>query len=319
MSDEARVTVQPSQAPRVRGGADGPVQVTCEVLQTGFVGAYRSLTLVAPQIADRARPGQFISVAVGGKTLLRRPFSIYQVSRHAGGGTVEVIYSVIGPGTQWLAERRRHDPVEVVGPLGNGFPLPQRNVPCLLVGGGYGAAPLLFLASVLRREGCRVDVILGAGSSGRLFNTMEAKRLAASATFTTDDGSSGVQGRVIDVFDEVAERAESQIVYACGPMPMLSAVARASAERGLPCQLAVEEAMACGVGVCMTCVVPVHTDDGVRNLRACYEGPVFLGRRVAWEYEGRQVPDAEFVPTEGSADAPGSDDAPRSDDAQELA
>lgn len=309
------VTVGGTHSPTVRSRTDGPLQTTCEVMKTGFIGSYRSLTLVAPRIAERARPGQFITLAVeGGNTLLRRPFSIYEVSRHGGGGTVSVVYNVIGQGTRWLAERTRHDPIDVVGPLGNGFPLPQESVPCLLVGGGYGAAPLLYLANRLRREGCRVDVIFGAATGDRLFNAIEAKRLAASATFTTDDGSSGLRGRVTDPFDAVVERAGTKVVYACGPMPMLRAVAAAAADRGLPCQVAVEESMACGVGVCMTCIVPIHTDAGVRNLRACYEGPVFLGRRVAWEYEGERVPDAEFLPAAAAPDDPSAADGQEADD-----
>ena len=285
-----------TQADALRAPVDGPVQATCTVLGTGSIGSYRSLQLTAPEIAWRARPGQFISIAVEGRgSLLRRPFSLYRVLPHKGSGTIEIVYNVIGEGTRWLAERDRHDAVDVVGPLGNGFPLPQQPDPCLLVGGGYGGAPLLYLAERLRDEGCRVDVIFGAGTADRLFNIIDAKRLSATATFTTDDGSSGVHGMVTDVFDDTVDRAGTRIVYACGPMPMLAAVAEAAARRRLPCQVAVEEAMACGVGGCMTCVVPVHTDAGVRNVRACYEGPVFLGRRVAWDLRGDHLPPAEFL------------------------
>ena len=308
LAELGEVTVRPASTAAVRGRESGPVQARCEVLTSGHIGSYRSLTLVAPEIAARARPGQFVSIAVGGQgTLLRRPFSLYRVSRSAGGGTIEIVYNTIGEGTRWLAARSRHDVVDVVGPLGNGFPMPQRPDPCLLIGGGYGAAPLLHLATLLRREGNRVDIIFGAATADRLFNAIEAKRVAASATFTTADGSSGVQGLVTDVFDAVVDRAGSRIVYACGPMPMLAAVAQAAAARRLPCQVAVEEAMACGVGVCMTCVVPIHTDDGIRNLRACYEGPVFLGRRVAWDLVGRRIPDEEFLPVD--AEPPEQPDA----------
>jgi dihydroorotate dehydrogenase electron transfer subunit len=299
LDPDAGVTVRRLEPAQVRGREHGPVQARCEILKHEQMGAYRSLTVVAPAIAERARPGQFISIAIeDGGALLRRPFSIYQVSGHGGAGTVEIVYSIVGDGTRWLATRERHHPLDIVGPLGNGFPLPARRVPCLLVGGGYGAAPLLYLAHRLRREECRVDVIFGAGTGQRLFNAIEAKRLAASATFTTDDGSTGIQGTVTSVFDDVVDRTGTQVVYACGPMPMLAAVAQAAAARRIPCQVAVEEAMACGVGVCMTCVVPLHTDTGLRHIRACYEGPVFDGRRVAWEYEGRRLPDDEFTPAD---------------------
>lgn len=269
----------------VQGRSVGPLRAQCEVLAHRRVGGYHSLTFVAPEMAERAEPGQFISVAVQGNgTILRRPFSIYAVSQHGPwAGTVEVVFDVVGPGTQWLSERTKHDTVDVVGPLGRPFPLPQQHVSCLLVGGGYGAAPLLFLAQYLQQQGLRTDIVLGAKSQDRIFNAIEAKRLSASAVFTTEDGTLGTQGLVTDVLDRVIETANTGVVYACGPMGMLGAVAKTARKHGIPCQIAVEEAMACGVGVCMTCVVPYQRKEGVANLRACVDGPVFNGRHVQWD------------------------------------
>lgn len=269
----------------VRGRAEGPLQARCEVLANHKVGAYWSLTFVAPELASRAQPGQFVSLGVDlDGAVLRRAFSIASISqRGPWAGTVEVVFDVVGRGTDWLARRTKHDVIDVVGPLGRAFPLPAQPVACLLVGGGYGAAPLQFLAGKLLGEGLRVDVVLGAASSDRMFNPVEAKRLSTSAQFTTEDGSLGTQGRVTDVLDVAADHAGSGVVYACGPMAMLAGVAGWARQRGIPSQVAVEEEMACGTGVCWTCVVPVRRRHGVRNERACMEGPVFNGGRVQWD------------------------------------
>ena len=192
-----------------------------------------------------------------------------------------------GRGTKWLAERHPQDKLDVVGPLGKPFRLPANPVNATLVGGGYGSAPLLPLATALRDRGCRVDFVLGAGSADRLFGQLDAKRIASSIAVTTDDGSAGERGRVSDVLPGVLDRTAADVVYACGPMAMLRAVSDLAAARGIPSQVAVEESMACGVGVCMTCVLPVIGDDGIsRMVRSCVEGPVFLGDRVRWDDVG---------------------------------
>jgi dihydroorotate dehydrogenase electron transfer subunit len=269
----------------VQGRGEGPVRATCEVLASRPIGRYRQLTLVAPAIAAQTRPGQFVSIGVGApEAVLRRPFSVAGVSQHGPwAGTVDIIFSVVGAGTEWLAGRSKHDPVDVVGPLGRSFPLPKQPVACLLVGGGYGAAPLLYLAKALQRQGMRVDLAFGAATQDRHFNVIEGKRLASSATFTTEDGSFGVQGRVTDVLADVIATAGTGVIYACGPMGMLAGVTEVARAHDLPCQVAVEESMACGVGVCMTCVVPYERRGELVNVRACVEGPVLDGKRVAWD------------------------------------
>jgi dihydroorotate dehydrogenase electron transfer subunit len=269
-----------------RSGGDSPVRATCEVLVRRREGSYWLLSFSSPEIAERARPGQFVNIAVGSQgALLRRPFSIARVSRQgAFAGTVDVVFDAHGPGTQWLTSRDLHDLIDVVGPLGNPFPLPQRKVSCLLIGGGYGAAPLFYLAEELTRQGLRVDMIVGAANQARILNAIEAKRLTASVTFTTEDGSYGERGRVTDVLEDVAASCKSGVVYACGPNPMLRAVSERCQELELPIQVAVEERMACGIGVCFTCVLPIRTKDGtVRMKRSCVEGPAFNGARVAWD------------------------------------
>ena len=282
------------------GGAV-PVQVRGEVLSTRRVGAYHHISLVAPGIAESARPGHFVALAVGGPytaQLLRRAFSIYKVNqRGVYGGTVEVVVAPHGPGTQWLAQLGVHDPVDVVGPLGKPFSLPKDHVSATLVGGGYGSAPLFALAEALRSRGSRVDFVLGAATSDKLFGALDARRMAQTVAITTDDGSAGERGWVSDVLPEVMRRAHTDVVYACGPMGMLRAVAEIAAERGAHAQCAVEESMACGIGVCMTCVLPVVGDDGrTRMVRSCVEGPVFPGDRVRWDDVGTVPADAVGAP-----------------------
>ncbi len=273
-----------------------PVQVQGEVLSIRKIGAYNAMTVVAPGMAELTKPGHFVAVQVGGpesSMLLRRAFAIYDVKeRGVYGGTVEFVFSVHGKGTAWLASRRPQDKIDIVGPLGKPFRLPATPVTATLVGGGYGSAPLLPLATLLRERGCRVDFVLGAGGADRLFGQLDAKRMSTSIEVTTDDGSWGTKGRVSDVLPAVLDRTDSDVVYACGPMAMLRAVSALAAERDIPCQVAVEESMACGIGVCMTCVLPVIGDDGLtRMVRSCVEGPVFLGDRVRWDDVGTVPPD----------------------------
>ncbi|MBW3551816.1 MAG: dihydroorotate dehydrogenase electron transfer subunit [Proteobacteria bacterium] len=281
-----------------------PLQVQGEVLSVRRVGAYQAMTVIAPGIPELTRPGHFLAVQVGGpesSMLLRRAFAIYDVKdRGVYGGTVEFVFSVHGKGTAWLSARRAGDKIDVVGPLGKPFRLPKSPVNVTLVGGGYGSAPLLPLAAALRERGCRVDIVLGAGSADRLFGQLDAKRMSDSLAVTTDDGSTGQRGRVSDVLPGVLDASRADVVYACGPMAMLRAVADLAAERSIPCQVAVEESMACGVGVCMTCVLPVVGNDGLtRMVRSCVEGPVFLGDRVRWDDVGTVPPDAVGAITAG--------------------
>lgn len=266
----------------------GVVQVTGELIATRRAGAYHHLTFVAPGLAEHAKPGQFVALAVGGDTssnLLRRCFSIHKVSPSGTyGGTVDVVISSVGPGTEWLAGLRAHDEVDIVGPLGRAFPLPKEPVPCVLVGGGYGSAPLFWLAEALRERGCHVELVLGAATESKLFGVVEARRQADGVSVTTDDGSAGTRGWVSDVLPEVITRTGAAVVYGCGPMGMLKSITDVAAAHGAVAQVAVEESMACGVGVCMTCVMPVTGNDGVtRMVRSCVEGPVFRGDRVRWD------------------------------------
>jgi dihydroorotate dehydrogenase electron transfer subunit len=277
----------------------GPVQVRGTVLTVRRVDAYYAMTLVAPAIAARFRPGQFVTLAVGGpdtSMLLSRAFSIHDV-RPDHGGTVEFVFAVHGRGTRWLAERRARDVLDVTGPLGRPFPLPRDPASCLLIGGGYGSAPLFALADKLRERGCQIDFLLGAASGDRVFGALTARRTGRTATITTEDGSLGSRGLCTDLLDQVIHDGRTDVIYACGPMPMLRQITMLATRYDIPVQAAVEEAMACGVGVCMTCVLPVIGSDGITRMsRSCVDGPVFRGEQVRWDDVGTIPFDAFGAP-----------------------
>jgi dihydroorotate dehydrogenase electron transfer subunit len=279
--------------------SDTPAQVPGTVLTVRRVDTYHAMTLVAPAVAERFRPGQFVALAVGGEEtsmLSRRCFSISEVKPDFG-GTVEIVFTVRGRGTAWLAACRARDTIDVVGPLGRPFPLPRDPVSCVLVGGGYGSAPLFPLADVLRQRGCKVHFVVGGDTGDQVFGARTARRMGDSATVTTRDGSLGTRAEVTDELPVIIEEKRADVVYACGPRDMLAAVSRIAGGYGIPAQVAVEETMACGIGVCMTCVLPVVGEDGVtRMARACVEGPVFRGERVRWGDVGTVPFDAMGAP-----------------------
>ena len=265
------------------------IQQMAEILNHRKLGdEYHSLTIVAPEIAEVAKPGQFVNLRppTDRSYLLRRPFSIFRVNRRGNvAATVEVVFDIRGPGTAALAAMRRHEPIDIVGPIGRSFTIPKTQHSCLLVGGGVGATPLFFLGEELQNAGKRVDVLWGAATASRLVAPIEAKRLGAVASFTTDDGSEGHHGLITDVLGEMIERCGTEVIYTCGPRQMMAAVTKIALEFGIPAQVAMEELMGCGIGVCMTCVTPVWNRDGtgIANVRTCVDGPVFNGARIAWD------------------------------------
>ena len=264
------------------------MQRVVEVVGRRPVGAYVELAFAAPDVAGRAVPGQFVAFAVGGREsamLLRRSIAI----AGTGDGRLTVVVAPHGPGSTWLAGRQPGDTVDVVGPLGRPFPLPEPGTAALLVGGGYGAAALVGLAGALRERGSDVAAVAGAATADRLCSVDELTALA-DVTVLTDDGSAGRRGWVTDAVAELV--GQVGVVYACGPMGMLRAVAELATGAGVPSYVAVEEAMACGIGVCMTCVLPVVGADGrSRFARSCTEGPVFGGDRVRFADVGTLAAD----------------------------
>jgi dihydroorotate dehydrogenase electron transfer subunit len=298
----AAAAARPPITPPVPPARSAPVQGMAEVVSRRPLGAYVELALHAPDIAEAAEPGQFVAFAVGGPTsanLLRRSIAISGV----GGGRVHVVVSPRGPGSTWLAGLQPGAGVDVVGPLGRPFPMPPRGTPALLVGGGYGAAALVGLAGRLRAAGHEVAAVSGAASADRLCSIEELGALTAPFLVTTDDGSAGRRGWVTTAVAELISGAG--VVYACGPMGMLRAVSDQAVAAALPCYVAVEESMACGIGVCMTCVLPVVGADGrTRLARSCVEGPVFGGDRVRFADVGTLPADVVGADAMGLVTAP---------------
>ncbi len=268
-----------------------PVQELGEIFAVQKVGAYYQFTVVAPGVAAAFAPGQFVAVGVGrpnSSMLLRRAFALYGATPTGDfAGTIQFVVAEHGPGTQWLVRQQAGAMLDLVGPLGTPFPMPKHPMPAVLVGGGYGTAPLIPLAQKLIEAGADVEIVVGAATASRLFGELAARRAVGAVTVTTDDGTAGTRGMVTEVLPEAIKRIGAEVVYACGPMAMLRAVNDVAREHAIEAQVAVEESMACGVGVCMTCVLPVRGDDGQsRFLRSCVDGPVFDAARVRWDDVG---------------------------------
>jgi dihydroorotate dehydrogenase electron transfer subunit len=279
-------------------------QVKARLISNKKVGSYHHLIFAGDGIATGVRPGHFAAIAVGDDNspmILRRAFSIHKAAEITSrGSTLELIVAAHGPGTSWLVAQHEGAIIDVVAPLGKPFMLPKTPANCLLVAGGYGSAPMVYLAQELIARGCKVDIIFGAGTESKLFDVLEAKRLARYFEITTDDGSAGTIGRVSTAMPAMMAKGETEAIYACGPMPMLQSVADLASKSNIISQCAVEESMACGIGVCMTCVLPVIGDDGItRMVRSCTDGPVFRGDKVRWDEIGTVPADCLGAPKSG--------------------
>ena len=268
-------------------------QLLAPIVSNKKVGQYHQIIVNVGELASMCKPGNFVAINVGGDTssmILRRAFAISRVSVNTTfGGTMELIVAPHGQGSKWLCAQGEGAVLDIVAPLGTAFGIPTEAVSVLLVGGGYGSAPLFGLAEVLNVRGCRVDMLLGASTASKIYAPMEGKRAVNSMRIYTEDGSMGQVGRVTDPIAEIIKDLDVAVVYSCGPMAMLSAITKITDSLSVVHQCAVEEAMACGIGVCMTCVLPVRNHDGtVSMLRSCIDGPVMDGANVLWDQVGKQ-------------------------------
>jgi dihydroorotate dehydrogenase electron transfer subunit len=269
-------------------------QLLAPIVSNKKVGQYHQIIINIGDLASLCKPGNFVAINVGGDSssmILRRAFAISRVSINSTfGGTMELIAAPHGQGSNWLCAQGEGAILDIVAPLGTAFGIPTEPVPVLLVGGGYGSAPLFGLAEVLNARGCRVDMLLGASTASKIYAPMEGKRAVNSMRIYTEDGSMGQTGRVTDPIAEIIKDLDVAVVYSCGPMQMLSAITKITDSLSVVHQCAVEEAMACGIGVCMTCVLPVENEDGtVSMLRSCIDGPVMDGSKVQWSLVGKQL------------------------------
>jgi dihydroorotate dehydrogenase electron transfer subunit len=241
---------------------------------------YFRLVVRAPQIAPLVEPGQFAHVRVAPmrEALLRRPFSIFQVI----GETMAILYKVVGKGTEVLSRMRAGEELNAIGPLGRGFgvPLPGGETP-LLVAGGYGMAAMYLLAQRSPQKGI---AFVGGRRRVDILCEKEFHALGWEVRVTTEDGSHGQKGLVTEALQaELGRHKEGRKIFACGPTGMLRAVGRMAEDFNLPAELSMDEHMCCGVGVCLTCVIPIKTAGGWEYQRTCTEGPVFDARQIAWE------------------------------------
>ncbi len=234
---------------------------------------YFKLILDAGQIAKQAIPGQFVMVKVsdGISPLLRRPLGVHRVS----GNKLELLYEVVGQGTKTLAQKKPGEYLDLIGPLGNGFILKPRPV---LIAGGMGVAPLVYLAQKIR--GHKPIVFIGAKTKSHILCEKDFKKLGLAVKIATDDGSRGFRGRVTDLFKGYLPTIDDRlsVIYACGPQPMLKEVSRLSQKCKIDAQLSLEAHMSCGIGACLGCVV--ETKFGQK--RVCQDGPVFTAAEIIW-------------------------------------
>lgn len=270
-------------------------QINTTILSNKRVGAYHQILLSIGDLASLCRPGNFVAISVGGDSssmILRRAFAISRVTHgSASGGAMELIVAPHGSGSRWLCAQPEGSEIDIVAPLGKAFGIPTSPVNALLVGGGYGSAPLFGLAEVLKARGCRVDMLLGASTGSKIYAPLEGKRSASTLKIYTEDGSMGERGRVTAPIPSLIEQGAIDVIYSCGPMSMLRAISDLTTGTDVVHQCAVEESMACGIGICMTCVLPVKDESGsISMLRSCIDGPVMDASTVAWELVGKTPP-----------------------------
>ena len=227
--------------------------------------------LTLPEI----NPGQFVQVRIDGSpgTFLRRPFSVHDINPATN--SIKLLIQVAGEGTKALSFKRKGDILNIILPLGNSFSLPPKNTKTLLVGGGCGVAPLLFLAKYLKSNNCEFNVLMGFRNSDRIIEYEEYSKLG-HVYLTTEDGSEGEKGFV--THHSILSDKKFDRIYCCGPESMMKAVAEYSQLHKIHCEVSLENLMACGIGVCLCCVV--NTIDG--NVCTCTDGPVFNINNLKW-------------------------------------
>lgn len=240
--------------------------------------SYRVLEIKLDAIASAARPGQFVHIRVPGleKSALRRPFSIYGVSR----GVVKILFKIVGRGSDALAKVAAGDRITVMGPLGNGFPECAPDAEPVCVAGGFGVAPLSFYAKTLRRKG---TLLVGGRTASDILCVSDFEKMGWKVKVATQDGSAGVKGLVTVLVDEVLASGRKVEFFACGPTGMLRAVGERATAKGQSAWLSLDEFMVCGTGACLGCVRKFRREDGTEYIgRVCKDGPVFESREIVW-------------------------------------
>jgi dihydroorotate dehydrogenase electron transfer subunit len=267
-----------------------PVDVEARVIfNTRLSPDYNVIALAAPGIAAAAAPGQFVMVKPGRALdpLLRRPFSVFEVLRDGATITgLTLLSKRIGVTTTMLFDAVEGDTVSCLGPLGRPFELPGAPAEAWIVAGGVGLAPFATLTEALAARGIGITLFYGARSGRELFYLDWFRDRGVRLVLATEDGSIGERGRVTGPLEQqLRQSAGKQVmIYACGPEPMLEAVAAIAGKYGIPSQVSVERVMGCGMGGCYSCVIPVReTTGGHHYVRSCLAGPVFDGAQLVWD------------------------------------
>ena len=269
-------------------------QLLATIVGNKKVGQYHQILISVGDLVAQCKPGNFVAISVGGansRMVLRRAFAISRTTTSPQfGGAIELIVAPHGSGSSWLCGLTEGEQIDITLPLGTAFGIPTTSVNALLVGGGYGSAPLFGLAEVLKERGCRVDMLLGASTGAKIYAPLEGKRSVNSLRIFTEDGSMGETGRITAPIAQLVSELQIDVIYSCGPMAMLKAISEILNGGDVVHQCAVEEAMACGIGICMTCVLPVKDETGrISNLRSCIDGPVMDGAAIEWDLVGKTL------------------------------
>jgi dihydroorotate dehydrogenase electron transfer subunit len=233
------------------------------------------LWLKSPEIARQALPGQFVMVACGKETILRRPISVHSIDNDR----LALLYMVVGKGTEWLSQLKKGDSLDILGPLGNGFKVSSETKNYLLIAGGIGIAPLRFLAEKVKKSCRQIIMLHGAAAAKKLYpkNLLPSE---VNLTIATEDGSAGFKGLITELISMFSTTADE--IYICGPMPMLKHITEHQDTLKLankPTYLSLEMRMACGLGVCYGC--SIKTKNGLKQV--CRDGPVFNMKEIIWD------------------------------------
>jgi len=269
-----------------------PIDVAARVIANRPLSSdYNVLALDAPAIAREAAPGQFVMVkpGAGHDPLLRRPFSVFEILRDAGGAPsgISILSKHIGPSTGLIYRARVDQTIDCLGPLGRPFTIVDPPIEGWMIAGGVGLAPFATLAQALRARGVKTTLFYGARRAAELFYLDFFRALGVELVLTTEDGGLGERGRIVAPLDRrlaSLDRASPVMLYACGPEGMLAATAKTAMKHGRACQVSVERIMGCGLGGCYSCVVPMRSDTGgFHHVRSCISGPVLAADRIMWE------------------------------------
>ncbi len=246
------------------------IQQTYTVLSNKKVcPRYYHLSLDGGKLPQNIYPGQFVHIRVreGLEPFFRRPFSVFRARK-----TVDILYDVVGQGTEILSSKGKGDRLDVLGPLGNHFALPDKNIrQVVMIAGGIGVAPFLIFSDYLKSHKAEKTLLYGGRTKAHVFDFKPFVRNGCDVHVATEDGGAGIKGRVSRLFSKIRKDPESTVIYTCGPKPMMAAVQDFARKHRLPGQASCEEVMACGLGACLGCSTKTHS--GYKTV--CYDGPVF--------------------------------------------